>query len=792
MSQLASLIEAELDRLVRRWTEEVRRRLAPGNESEPELRDHIPDVLRQIMLALRQGAAPSTNPLAREHGRQRHRLGFDLEAVVREYGLLRNLIFDAVERSKLQVSLAELRVLTDFVATSIAEAVSEHARQQSEELLRQANAAHARLEAERQKLHDLFTQAPLAVAIHEGPEHTYTFANPRYRAIVGNRDVVGKPMLEALPELRGQGFDTLFDRVVATGEPHVDRAAPARVDRLGDGQLEDGFYKIVFAPKRNALGQIDGILQCAIDVTEEERARKRLEVLAEQVRESEAELRLVMDSIPMLVSFVGKDERYRTVNRAYEDWFGISRDEVVGKTLKEVVGEAAYAVMGPYARRALSGEHFTVEQRGVPYRHSGTRDVRVTFVPHHDGAGAVAGYVGLLEDVTHRRRAEEEREALLAQTRVAEANHARLLSALADQPLLYVALIRGQELRFEMANAGYRQIVGGRDVVGKTLHEALPELDGQGFDVLLRNVLATGKPFIGRELHVRIDRRGEGVTDAYFNFVYQAVTDSNGVNERVLVVGHDVTDEVLARHLTQRQEQERAEFEQQLIGIVSHDLRNPLNTILLGTVALLRREGLDDKSAKGLRRVQSAGERMLRMVRDLLDFTQARLGGGIAIVPAPMDLHAFARAVVEEAQANFPERAVRLETDGDATGVWDADRLAQVLTNLVSNALKYSAEDSPVTVRTRGEREEVSLEVHNWGVPISPEAVDHLFQPMQRATLHVDKADRSVGLGLYIVKHLVDAHGGSVAVKSSAETGTVFTVRLPRVRALTVTLQPSE
>jgi signal transduction histidine kinase len=136
---------------------------------------------------------------------------------------------------------------------------------------------------------------------------------------------------------------------------------------------------------------------------------------------------------------------------------------------------------------------------------------------------------------------------------------------------------------------------------------------------------------------------------------------------------------------------------------------------------------------------------------------------------------------MEEVQASFPERDLVVTAQGNGQGAWDADRMAQVVTNLVSNALKYSPPDTPVSVRTRGDGDQVELEVHNEGAPIPPEALGRLFQPMQRASSQGDTAGRSVGLGLYIVDRIVQAHGGTIAVKSTEGEGTTFTVRLPRL-----------
>ena len=265
-------------------------------------------------------------------------------------------------------------------------------------------------EAERQKQHALFMQAPVAIAIIEGRQLLFTFANPAYRALVNGRDVVGKTLLEALPDLKGQGFDVLLNRVLDTGEPFFGKEVPIKLEHhVGDELLRLNF---VYTAKRNLAGEVDGILVSAFDVTELVGARQQAEALTEKVRASEDQMRLVIDAIPLLVSFVTADERYGLVNTAYENWFGFSQEVLLGRTIREVIGEAAYGVLGPYVRRGLAGERLSFEQYGVLSRRGGTRDVGVSLVPRQDAAGTVEGYVAVLEDITDQRRAEQERERL--------------------------------------------------------------------------------------------------------------------------------------------------------------------------------------------------------------------------------------------------------------------------------------------------------------------------------------------------------------------------------------------
>jgi signal transduction histidine kinase len=182
-----------------------------------------------------------------------------------------------------------------------------------------------------------------------------------------------------------------------------------------------------------------------------------------------------------------------------------------------------------------------------------------------------------------------------------------------------------------------------------------------------------------------------------------------------------------------------------------------------------------------LGRILSSAERAQRMIAGLLDFTQARIGGGFVLQHAPVDLHELAGGMVEEMQVVHPEREIRFEPSGDAQGEWDPDRLAQLLTNLMNNALVHGLKDAPVQVRVHGEPTSVVLSVHNEGKPIPPAELPQLFKPMRRG-IGADRPakSQSIGLGLYIVEQIVLAHGGTIGVDSSEQKGTTFTVHLPR------------
>lgn len=219
-------------------------------------------------------------------------------------------------------------------------------------------------------------------------------------------------------------------------------------------------------------------------------------------------------------------------------------------------------------------------------------------------------------------------------------------------------------------------------------------------------------------------------------------------------------------------------FSDLFTGMLGHDLRNPLGAILVAAdLAMARAES--DRVKKPISRILNSGRRMARMIDQLLDFTRMRLGAGIPLRPSPVDLAALVRQVVDELEGANPEIAIRLEHAGDTRGTWDPDRLAQVFSNLVANAIHHGTPERGIRVGIDGAAaESLRIEVQNGGA-IPPSLVDHVFEPMTRSERRRD-GSQGLGLGLHITREIVRAHGGTIAVCSSEEDGTTFTITLPR------------
>ena len=168
---------------------------------------------------------------------------------------------------------------------------------------------------------------------------------------------------------------------------------------------------------------------------------------------------------------------------------------------------------------------------------------------------------------------------------------------------------------------------------------------------------------------------------------------------------------------------------------------------------------------------------MERMVGDLLDVTRARLGGAIPLKRTPVDLQQVCNEAIMEIRVRQPDAVVQLEASGDLRGEWDPDRLAQVVSNLVGNAIQHGG-GTPVTVTADHDGESVRLAVHNGGPPIPPDVRPAVFEPLTRGRKETD--GHNIGFGLFIARAIVSAHSGNIQVSSSADAGTTFTVTLPK------------
>lgn len=226
--------------------------------------------------------------------------------------------------------------------------------------------------------------------------------------------------------------------------------------------------------------------------------------------------------------------------------------------------------------------------------------------------------------------------------------------------------------------------------------------------------------------------------------------------------------------------QQTADLRERFIGILGHDLRNPLQAITMNVQSLLKMEELTEKPTRAVRRIAKSAERIDSMVADLLDFARGRLGGGMPISPQPVDAAQLVGSTVDELQAVHPARDLVLTVDASESVQWDEGRMAQVFSNLIGNALGHSPEGSTVRVTLSATDADLTFETWNTGEPISQQQLARLFEPYHRAVESGSSSSSGLGLGLFIARQIVEAHGGQIEARSSRDEGTTFTVRLPR------------
>jgi PAS domain S-box-containing protein len=358
-----------------------------------------------------------------------------------------------------------------------------------------------------------------------------------------------------------------------------------------------------------------------------------------------------------------------------------------------------------------------------------------------DGGGVVRARIAAL---LRRKQFEDENRL-----REGYARSAAILETISDA---FFAVDRSWRLVY--VNHAFEDLLGTtrRAAVGEDLWEHAAPLRGGPFE---------------QELHRAADARAPITFEVPFPdgrwFEVRAFPHEDGLSAHL----RDVTD--------RRRSQE---VQAHLLGIVGHDLRTPLTSIMMSAGAVVRDKALPDRHRRALERVEAGAARMTRLINDLLDYSRARLGHGLPVHPEPGDLDAICKEALDAIRAANPDRNVVYRHEGDGRGSYDAERVVQALLNLLTNAVRYSTPGTDVTLSWTGAADRKVVAVHNAGEPIAPHLLGTIFEPFKRGDV-AGNTWGGVGLGLYIVKQIVAAHGGGVAVRSAEGEGTTFEVTLP-------------
>jgi PAS domain S-box-containing protein len=547
--------------------------------------------------------------------------------------------------------------------------------------------------------------------------------------------------LEALRILQASGKDIPF--IVVSGSIGEDVAVQAMRAGAHDYFSKDRVDRLAAAIEREMR---------------QARLRAERQAALEERRISDERLRLVVETMSAPVVLCSRDLRYLWVSKAYADWLGRTAEEIVGRPIVEVIGREALAAIHPRIDRVLAGEHVEYEER-VTLPGLGARWIHALYTPTLGLGGAPEGWVGVLLDVDERKRSEE---------------------ALRESEARFRSMANSVPAHVWMDDAqGRRLFVNSRfaEFAGLPAGQLLAEWPGLLHPDDASGYLSTYRDELARQVEhralVRL-RRHDGVY-RWFEVVGLPRLEGDRF-EGYTGCSFDVTGRKAAEEAAREADRRKDEF----LALLGHELRNPLAPIVTALELLKHRGGVEPP-------VQNVIERQVhhlsRLVDDLLDLSRITRGK-VTLEKRPLEIGAAVASAVETASPLLEQRKHRLEIDVPPEGLLvdgDLGRLSQVFANLLNNAARYTPPGGNLAIRARREGpRQVVVEVRDNGRGIPPEMLPHIFEMFVQAAQEGTRRQGGLGIGLSIVKSLVELHGGRVdAASEGIGRGSSFTVSLP-------------
>ncbi len=716
-------------------------------------RARLQALLDELIERLRHGAADKRGPVTSCES---------VEQIERQR--LRRTVLAEVESRRLDVSLAEMVIVADW----------------------SSSVERRRLREENRRFSALLNAVDDGVMLLSLSGRTL-YLNRRAAADIGGAtglsadDIIGKTSVEAgFPPDLTRPLEALIQRAVAGEIIAEDLMVP----------LENGRRWVDFklTPVHRSDGAIGAVALVGRHIHERKLAQIRFQLLAkmssmvglthEALLESVARL-----SVPELADwgavYVVEGDEVRAIFLAQRDPGKEALRQVMARVPRHLArGEwwqellAGRSVLSNDVSEAWMRAHSVDEEHFRLLQSVGLRSLLLVPI---GSRGTVRALLTFATTSESERRFSPEDVALaeeLAKRAGQILENARLSDEIKRSEMRFrVALTAGRIAVYEMDRSLRYRFVHSpqalRDAVGERHRDIFEPDDAARLDALKSRALAGEQVREEMELTVLGERR-------HYRQSIEPMRDDSGAIVGLIGAAIDITDEKQAR----LELQQAVSFREQMLGILGHDLRNPLSTITMAAAVLRRARDLPETSRSQALRIDRAARRMAEMIATLLDFAQARFRGALPVSPVTANLAEIARETVEELRVSWPGRQIGIELRGDPMGQWDPARIAQVISNLVANALNHGADGAPVRVLIDGDGAEARLTVHNVGPVIPSTVIATLFEPFRRGP--EEHRARGVGLGLYIVRQIVQAHDGNIEVLSTPSDGTRFTVHLPR------------
>ncbi len=590
------------------------------------------------------------------------------------------------------------------------------------------------------------------------------------------KEMIGRPILTLIPPDRQDEEKHSIQRIKS--DERIEHYETIR--RRKDGTLID--ISLTVSPIKGKNGEIVGASKIAREITDLKRAQQQLLISEERYQTLFNSIDEGFCVIEMIYDEEGNptDYKFLEINPVFEEQTGLMNAQ--GKTMRELVPNHDDSWFEIYGKVDLTGESIRFENRAeVLDRWFDLFAFRVGEPEDHKVAV-------IFTNITERKLAETERVKLFKEL---ETERAKLAYLFTKAPS-FVAVLNGPNHVFEMTNPAYLKLIGHRDVVGKTVREALPEVISQGFISLLDNVYQTGEAYIGREVAIQLQWEPQGPLEQRFlDFVYQPIYEAGGAVSGIFVHGIDITAQVQARKEAELANRAKDEF----LATLSHELRTPLNAIL-GWSQILNDGELDAESQQRARDIiQRNAKVQSQLIEDILDVSRI-ISGKLKLEVRPIELSAVVEAAAESVLPAAKAKDIRVQRVldyGSSLISGDPDRLQQVVWNLLSNAIKFTPKGGRVQIRLERVNSYIEIIVTDTGMGIPATLLPHVFDRFRQADSTSTRQYGGLGLGLAIVRHLVEMHGGTVEVESAGEgLGSTFTVKLPLIAVRSADLSPEK